>query len=187
MMNEEEIEQLQLVTELHPLLKKELAPFDFEKIDAKALAKRLFKIMLSCRGAGLSANQVGLDAQMFVMQWPAIDGLEAGTRVVINPEILEFMGEEVQFEEGCLSFPALFIWLKRPEAIRVKYQDIAGEWQEEVMIGWKARIFQHEYDHLKGLTMKDRSSKLKLDRAVEKRKKIFKKAGVDYDKVVYGE
>jgi peptide deformylase len=183
-MTNEEIETLKLVNEHHPLLKKKLAAFDFDQIDAKELAMRMFKIMLSCRGAGLSANQLGVDAQMFVMQWPDVDGDEAGTRTVINPEILEYLGEPVQFEEGCLSFPALFIWLKRPEAVRVRYQDLAGAWIEETMEGWRARIFQHEYDHLQGITFKEHASKLKLSRALEKRNKIFKRAGIDYNKVI---
>lgn len=185
-MTNEEIDNLKLVPETHPLLHKELEKFDFEKLDAAALSQRLMKIMAACHGAGLSANQVGVDAQMFVMQWPPMNGQPGGSRIVINPEIVGATETESQFEEGCLSFPALFIWLKRPEAISVKYQDVTGDWVEETLFDWPARIFQHEYDHLKGLTFDQRASKLKLDFAKKKRAKVFKRNNINYEQLIRG-
>ena len=185
-MTNEEIDQLQLVNELDPILKTKLDKFDFDKMDARYFAERLMKIMVACHGAGLSANQVGVNAQMFVMQWPTIGEQQAGSRIVINPEIVGVTESETMFEEGCLSFPALFIWLKRPEAISVRYQDIIGETIEETLYGWPARIFQHEYDHLQGLTFDQKASTLKLDMAKKKRNKVFKRAGVNYNKVLHG-
>jgi peptide deformylase len=186
MMTNEEIDQLQLVNELDPILKTKLDKFDFDKMDARYFAERLMKIMVACHGAGLSANQVGVNTQMFVMQWPTIAEQQAGSRIVINPEILGVTESETMFEEGCLSFPALFIWLKRPEAISVRYQDILGETIEETLYGWPARIFQHEYDHIQGLTFDQKASTLKLNMAQKKRSKVFKKAGVNYNKVLHG-
>ena len=187
MMTNEEIDQLQLGPETHPLLVKELAPLDDEKIDAKALAQRLMKIMVGCSGAGLSANQVGVDAQMFVMQWPNMGDIPAGSKIVINPELLGHSPTDATFEEGCLSFPASFLWLKRPDAVAVRYQTVDGETVEELLEGWPARIFQHEYDHIKGLTFRDKASKIKLEFALKKRNKIFKRAGIDYKKVLNGQ
>jgi peptide deformylase len=185
-MTNEEINELKLVPEVHPLLYKELAPVDFTSFDARALSQRLMTIMAACHGAGLSANQVGVDAQMFVMQWPPFNGEPGGSRIVINPEIKGVSKELSQFEEGCLSFPALFIWLKRPESILVRYQDVNGEWIEETLSGWPARIFQHESDHLKGLTFDQRASKLKLDFASKRRAKIFKKNNINYEQLIRG-
>ena len=185
-MTNEEIDKLILVPETDPILHKELAPVDFAAYDVTALSQRLMKIMAACHGAGLSANQVGVDAQMFVMQWPPMDGQPGGSRVVINPEIKAVSEQVNQFEEGCLSFPALFIWLKRPEAIQVRYQDVSGEWIEETFTGWPARIFQHEFDHLKGLTFDQKASKLKLDFAKKKRAKVFKRNGINYEAVLNG-
>ena len=150
-------------------------PLEFKfggDIDAEMLANMMLERMKELGGIGLSANQVGLNIKMFVM------GFETVEMAIFNPEILEQAGEVVE-EEGCLTFPGIFVKVKRPETIKVKFQNIKGELREEVITGMTARIFLHEYDHMIGKTMQHRVSKLKWDLAVKKYKhkkdKLIKK------------
>jgi peptide deformylase len=76
----------------------------------------------------------------------------------INPEILAVSDVEVEYEEGCLSIPEVRERIWRPEVIRVRYQDRDFRWHEEEMGGLRARVFQHEYDHLEGILLIDRIS-----------------------------
>jgi peptide deformylase len=77
-------------------------------------------------------------------------------RACFNPEIIEHSQNLVDYDEGCLSFPGDQCTIKRPEWIAVRYQNPQGEWLEEKMSGLWARCFQHELDHLNGVTMWDR-------------------------------
>lgn len=137
--------------------------------DGQHLADILFEKMVELRGVGLSANQVGINAQVFVM------GTEDGIRRdIFNPEILETIGEDYSFKEGCLSFPGLFLYIKRPKAVKVRYQNAVGEYQTEMFTGLTARIFLHEYDHMQGIIFTKHASKLKIDLANKKREKYLR-------------
>ncbi|MFY9403701.1 MAG: peptide deformylase, partial [Defluviitoga tunisiensis] len=102
-------------------------------------------------------------------------------------EILEYLGEEVSEEEGCLSIPEIFEDVYRPEGVKVRYQDINGNVIEEELHGYQARIFQHEYDHLEGILFVDKISTLrkalikkdlaKLSEKGKQRAKEIKKLG----------
>ena len=83
-------------------------------------------------------------------------------------------------EEGCLSFPFLYIKIKRPAGVIVECFDSKQQEQTIELTGWNARIFGHEYDHLYGINFVDRVSKLKLDIAKKKRTKLLKKFKRDY-------
>ena len=82
-------------------------------------------------------------------------------KVFINAHILEESGEEWPFEEGCLSIPDLHESVARKPTLRIKYQDLEGQWYEETYSGVPARIIQHEYDHIEGILFTDRLSPLK--------------------------
>src|SRR5438270_293167 len=113
-------ELLQLVPEDSPILKQVLPEFTFPNADAWQTVTNLVRTMEEHNGLGLSANQVGLDARVFVMRGkPPI--------ACFNPRIVDVSDEEVLLEEGCLSFPGLYVKLKRPIHIRVRYQDADGE------------------------------------------------------------
>ena len=171
-------DQLNLVEPNNTILKSSPALYDFEKNKSSALAisNVLFERMKELGGIGLSANQVGINLKIFVM------GTDHNKLAVFNPEIIEYFGEEISFKEGCLSFPGLFIFVKRPAGIRVKFQDIEGNLKEGEFTGLTARIFQHEYDHMQGKDFTERVSKIKLDLAKKKylnlKKKIIKKHAV---------
>ena len=126
--------------------------------------------MMAQNGIGLSANQVGLDAQIFVMrpiEHPEIKKPFA----IINPTILEVSEEKFNGPEGCLSYPGLVLHVNRPIKIVTQFLDLEGKECIIEFSGIDARCFLHEFDHLNGVCFTDRVSKLKLDMAKKKLKK----------------
>lgn len=101
-------------------------------------------------GIGLAATQIGQSKRVFVME------VHGRVRGCFNPEITKTATELTEYDEGCLSFPGQSCKLKRPDEISVRYQDPDGNWIEDVMVGLESRCFQHELDHLDGITMWDR-------------------------------
>lgn len=136
------------------------------------------KEMVRYGGIGLSANQIGLPFRMFVMGGhPLIE--EGKVRQCWNPEILERSDETILMKEGCLTFPWLFLDIKRPKWVKVKYENNEKETVEEYLHGHPARIYQHEFDHMEGIQFTSLVGKLKLERAEKKRKKDIKNAARD--------
>ena len=123
-------------------------------------------------GLGLAANQVELDAQIFVMR-PTLTKDKAVFEV-INPVITSVAAETETGPEGCLSYPDLWLDVKRPKSISAKYFDSTNTERTITLYDLDARCFLHEYDHLQGITFTDRVSQLKLDRAIKKQKKVQK-------------
>ncbi|MBM7559595.1 peptide deformylase [Marinitoga litoralis] len=161
-----------------PVLRKKATKV--EKIDDefKELLDNMTNVMYKEDGVGLAAPQVGISKRFFIMD----DGKKL--RKVINPEIIEFIGEDVVYEEGCLSIPGIFINVKRPEGIKVRYIDEEGNEIEEELHDYTARIFQHEYDHLEGILFVDKVStaakakfKGKLNELMKEGRKIAKELG----------
>lgn len=114
------------------------------------LAERLHRLMTAEGAIGLAANQVGLRDRCFVMQ------IDQQKWSCFNPEIIE-MGEDlVDFQEGCLSFKGESCIIKRPDSITVRYRDANNVEHIEQLTGLASRCFQHELDHLNGITMWDR-------------------------------
>ena len=132
---------------------------DFSKIDAPMLSNVMLDRMTEMGGAALSAPQVGLDMSMFVM------GVNQTNIEVFNPTIISYSKENMLMNEGSLSYPGILVILKRPESIVVEYYDKNGELQQKEFQGLTARIFQHAYDHLQGITIKSKVSKLKWELA----------------------
>lgn len=97
--------------------------------------------------------------------------------VCFNPRIVDVSPEEVYHEEGCLTFPGLFIKIKRPVHIKVRFQYPNGETVTEKFTGITARIFQHELDHLDGILFQMRANKIHLEQAENKLRRL-KKYGV---------
>jgi len=152
-----------------------IAPFsddmlkDYNIKDRTELKDRMFKTMLKYGGIGLSANQVGLPFNMFVLG--AHEHVEKGLKMTcFNPIIINKSEETIVMKEGCLTFPYLFLSITRPRKVVVKYQDENGDLQEGHLDGTVSRIFQHEYEHMLGKNFTNGVSKMKLDFA-------FKKAG----------
>ena len=152
-------------------LNKKVKAVDLENpgFDPVELKKEMTELMLASNGIGLSANQVGLDAQVFVMG----DSVENST-ICINPTVLQYTEETVDDIEGCLSFPNVFVKIKRPKEILAEWYNEKLEKQTVKIEGYSAKCYLHELDHLLGITFKDRASKLKWNMAEKKARKMGK-------------
>lgn len=159
-----------------PVLRKKAQPVtDFSVV--KALLNEMKQTMYAEDGVGLAAPQVGVSLRFFAMD----DG--SGFKIVVNPEILERSTEKESAEEGCLSVPGVFAQVERHTWVRVRYQNEHGEFREELLQGYGARIFQHELDHLDGVLFIDHlDSKTRLALA-QQLKKIMEKYRIEKNKV----
>lgn len=151
--------------------------FDFENPthDPKEIEEKLSEAMEKFGGIGLSANQVGIDARVFVMRTQ--DGIQA----FFNPELTRISQETDLLKEGCLSFPDIYLMIKRSKVVEMKYFDANGEEHLITLEGLGARCVQHEIDHLNGIIFLQRASKLKLERAMKARPKERRKR-LEYEK-----
>lgn len=152
-----------------PILREKIEEFDFANpsIDPVQLEKDMIELMLKYDGIGLAAPQVGIRARVFVMghnEYPEQAQAFYNPVVVANTEAIE------DLEEGCLSFPGIFVNIKRPKAIKARWQNSKGEWQESEFDGYNCKCFLHELDHLEGIVYQDRVSQLKWTRAVKSTK-----------------
>ena len=138
--------------------------------DAEQLEKDMIEFMIASNGIGLAANQIGLTKRVFVMGSTRIPDFPEPF-AVFNPIIKEASSEMKLDQEGCLSYPNLFLMVKRPEWVVVEYQDSKGNLNEARIEGYLAKCFQHEYDHLNGVCFVDRVSQMKLNLAMKKIRK----------------
>lgn len=122
----------------------------------RALADRLFELMLAVRGVGLAAPQVGVCVRLFVAM-PTTDPKDR--RAYANPRLAPD-GEWQEGEEGCLSFPGISCKIKRYARVTIEALDLDGKPFQETAEGLAARIVQHEYDHLDGKLLVDRMGTL---------------------------
>ena len=176
----DKIKELKLIPPTDARVNHAIAPFIDEMLkdegykDRKELSEAMFFCMDNYAGIGLSANQVGLPFNMFVIG--GHPSIEKGLKMTcFNPMIVSSGKEEIMMKEGCLTFPFIFLDIKRPRKIVAKYTDENGDLQEAHLDGMMSRIFQHEYDHMLGRNFTERVSKFKLKRAMEKREKMMKK------------
>ncbi len=139
--------------------------------DLRIILDRMMKVMDKANGIGLAANQIGIDKRFFVLD------VEGRKLKVINPEILEFGDELIEFEEGCLSIPGIYRNVTRPEKIKVKYMDENNEVHEELLEGLISRAFQHELDHLDGVLFIDKISPLSRN-LIRKKLELMKKNSI---------
>jgi len=122
-------------------------------LDRHELSKTLVENMLHYDGVGLSANQIGIEERAFCMM---IDTETEETITCFNPRIIKSYSKEVVLEEGCLSYPGVFLDAKRPDSVVVKYEDVNGKLHKEKLTGFTSRVFQHEYDHMEGIDFTQR-------------------------------
>ena len=174
------MKELKLIPPTDPRVNNAIAPFvddmlkDEDIKDRQELSDAMFESMSKYGGIGLSANQVGLPFNMFVIG--GHPSIEKGLKMTcFNPMIVSASEETVRMKEGCLTFPFIFLDIERPRKVVVKYTDNKGDLQEAHLDGMMSRIFQHEYDHMLGRNFTERVSKFKLKRAMEKRDKMLKK------------
>jgi peptide deformylase len=158
---------MNIVKHPDPILDERIPEFDFENplVDPIQLEKDMIELMMSSGGIGLAANQVGVKARMFVMGHPKF---KEHAQAFFNPVIVRVTDDLIDDEEGCLSFPNVYVKLKRPRGILVRFQNSKGETQEAEFFGLESRCFLHEFDHLEGITFKDRLSPLRWALAIKK-------------------
>ena len=151
----------------HDILRERMPEFDFANPthDPKQLEKDMLETMYAYEGMGLAANQVGLPVRMFVMGHK--DMPENG-QAFFNPIVVANTEDIADLEEACLSFPGIYATIKRPTAIKARWQNSSGEWEEGEFRGYECKCFLHELDHLEGIVFKDRVSTLKWALAVKK-------------------
>ena len=164
---------MKLISSPNEFLSKVTKPFDFDSMDAKQVSGEMCQIMMAKNGIGLAANQVGVDAQIFVMR-PTQHAEVTKPFAVINPIILEVSNEIEAGKEGCLSHIGLVLNISRPKSLVTQFLDIDGKECILELSGIDARCFLHEYDHLQGIEFTGRTSRLKLSMAKKKQRKLIK-------------
>ena len=123
-------------------------------LDRHHLSRVLIDNMIHHEGIGISANQIGIWERAFAM----VRDLENNEVIVcFNPRIIKSYSEEVEMEEGCLSYPELFLKIKSPDKIVVKYEDEDKKTHKLKLQGLASRVFQHEYDHMEGIDFTQRT------------------------------
>ena len=168
----------ELVEEASKVLRNPTSEFDFENPpeDPIQIEKNLAEAMDRFGGIGLSANQLGLDYRVFVMKTA-----DSGTKAFFNPEITKLSKETEMMKEGCLSFPDIYLMIKRAKVIEFDYTDAEGERKTLQLDGIGSRCVQHEIDHLNGIIFLQRASRLNIERALKARPKEMKKR-LDYER-----
>lgn len=159
---------MKLIHEPDPILKQKSESWDFKNhINAAVVEQEMLVIMKANRGIGLAGNQVGLLRRVFVMK--LVDGREIGC---FNPWIMVGDNDLKDDQEGCLSFPNLWLKVKRHNKITAAYLDNTGKQCIIELDGVDSRCFQHELDHLDGITFTEYVSDLKLQMARKKQRKL---------------
>ena len=156
----------------NPILKAKALEINKSYPKLKDLIKNMWDTMYSANGVGLAAPQIGLSIRIFVIDtFPFSEQeelskkesmeLSSFKKVFINPKIIEQSGEDWDFNEGCLSIPDIREDISRKESIKINFLDENFVSKNLILSGIKARVVQHEYDHLEGILFTDYLSPLK--------------------------
>ena len=162
---------MKLVSQNDKILREPTTRFVFEGDgqDARRLAEDLANKMIELGGVGLAAPQVGIPLSVFVVGDPTN---KESIMAFFNPIIVDTTIDQAYYEEGCLSFPGLYINIKRPKGIRLRFTDLHNETTTTKYSGFTARAIQHEYDHLQGTLFTNKATSYHLSKA-KKDKKIL--------------
>lgn len=174
-----------------PVLKKKCKPISADYPQLKELLDNMFETMLASSGVGLAAPQIGLPIRIFIVDCSPFaedenyaniaEDLKSFKKVFINAEKMEETGEDWKFNEGCLSIPGVREDVSRPEKITLRYMDENFEEKTETFTDIRARVIQHEYDHIEGVLFTDYLSAFKKRLIKKKLNNISKgKVNVDY-------
>lgn len=166
------LEPLPVYNENYPMLREIMPEVDVSTIPNAGLNKVIGRMKLSMKkysGIGLSANQCGIRARIFII------GTDETNFVCINPKIIQPLSELVKMQEGCLSSPGLYVKVPRYNKIQVEYYDERGNLMNTIMEGVTAQCFQHELDHLNGVYYTQHVGEASLMLAKQKQSKLIKK------------
>lgn len=159
---------MKLVQKTDPVLTAVCHPVDFANppFDLVQFAHDLVKCMYDNNGIGLSANQVGVPYRIFAMRG------SPENFVCINPRVVMPSEEVIALEEGCLSYPGLFVKIKRPRHVRVRFMTPNGETRTETFTGMSARCFLHEMEHMDGEVFYKKANDFHRHQAFNRMKKF---------------
>lgn len=163
-----------------PVLRKRGEEVDPQAEETRKMVEDMFETMENAHGVGLAAPQIGKSLRIFVVDTSGFveseeadeEGLADFRKVFINPVKEDEDGEPWLFEEGCLSIPEVRGEVSRPEQVTLRYQDLEGKEHHETYGGLKARVIQHEYDHIEGVLFTEHLSPLRKRMAQKKLKNI---------------
>ena len=132
--------------------------------DKEKFESDMIKLMLDERGMGLAANQIGITKRFFAIGHESFDTFQKHA-IIWNPQVINSSEEKVIDIEGCLSFKNVFVKVERPKVIEVQYETTQGKTRFAKLDGMESKCFQHELDHLDGITFNKRVSKLRWQMA----------------------
>ena len=132
--------------------------------DVERFETDMIKLMLDERGMGLAANQIGITKRFFAIGHDSFDTFQKHA-IIWNPQVINASEEKVIDVEGCLSFKNVFVKVERPKIIEVQYETTQGKTRFAKLDGMESKCFQHELDHLHGITFNKRVSKLRWQMA----------------------
>jgi|TARA_A100001011_G_scaffold398796_1_gene504498 peptide deformylase len=132
--------------------------------DIENFENEYIKLMLAENGIGLAANQVGITKRFFAIGHESFDTFQKHA-IIWNPQVINSSIEKVIDVEGCLSFKDVFVKVERPKTIEVQYETTQGKTEFAKLDGMESKCFQHELDHLDGITFNKRVSKLRWQMA----------------------
>lgn len=155
-----------------PVLSKKTETVTDFGAETRSLVDDMFESMYAAQGIGLAAPQIGVPKRITVIDL-SFQKTPEEKITLINPEIVHREGKQLE-EEGCLSFPDIRAKVQRAAMVKVRAQNVEGEWFEMEGAELLSRAFQHEIDHLEGVLFIDRISKLKRDLLLHKIRKLIK-------------
>jgi len=160
---------MKLVEQDNPILREKCEPFNFDEpvMDPYELSDELQKIRAEGGGIGLAAPQVGINTQVLVIGMGDFktEGASDYNQVFFNPNIISMGDEKAYMIEGCLSYPGLFVKVKRPKSMVMEWWTEEDTRCEETFDGITSRILQHEVDHLNGITFLKQAERYHLEKA----------------------
>lgn len=139
--------------------------------EIRKLVEKMVLAMGKEKGMGLAAPQVGVLKKIIVFE------TGEGAAALINPKIIKYGSEKFLDVEGCLSFPGIWLRIKRPKKIEVEATDLRGEKVKLSAEFMAARVLQHEIDHLAGILFIDRIGFLQKCKVRKQLKELEKKYG----------
>ena len=166
---------IEIYTHPYKTLETVSTPFDFATDtiphynDLEKFEVDVVNAMHGAYGMGLAANQIGITKRFFAIAHNTFDTFQKSA-IIWNPLIKTQSEEKVFDVEGCLSFPDIFVKVERPKQIEVQYETTQGETKTARLNGMESKCFQHELDHLEGITFNKRVSKLRWEMAKTKSK-----------------
>jgi peptide deformylase len=165
-----DMQKHQLIYAPHIALDTAVKEFVGDHVERQAVSQHMQTLCQHHKGLGLAANQIDMDAAVFVTH------IQGDMVTMFNPMVLEVSDDNVLMSEGCLSDPGLYLKIKRPDMILASWEDELGSRTQAQLYGMDCRTFLHEMDHLSGVMFSDRAGATKLKMARAKQAKLMSRA-----------